>query len=125
MNKILRSIFRVFKPVIKIVYPGYFKYDTISYWVNREGPTYFDNYSVNFDHTAQAKEQEDTLLEEFKKLQFDSILEYGCGYGRILKLVEDAFPDKKIEGCDISPDQLKNSEKLLGKDSEVVTFLVD
>jgi ubiquinone/menaquinone biosynthesis C-methylase UbiE len=125
MNKVLRSILRQFKPIAKKIYPGYFKYDTISYWVNREGPSYYDNYSKNFDATQQAKEQEETLLAEFKKLDFSSILEYGCGYGRILKLVELELPEKKIEGCDISPDQLENSKKLLGENTKCLMFLVD
>jgi len=125
MNSILRKVLKPFKPVAKKLFPGYFKYDTVSYWVNREGPTYYDNYSVNFDNTEQARLQEEALMAELIKLNFDSVLEYGCGYGRILRLVENEFKGKKIEGCDISPHQLKNSENLLGKDSTCKLFLVD
>ncbi len=125
MNKFLRGILRQFKPVAKKIYPSYFKYDTISYWVNREGPSYYENYTRNFDPTQQAKEQEEALMTGIKELKFDSALEYGCGYGRILRLVEESFPGIRIEGCDISPDQLENSKKLLGEETKCLVFLVD
>lgn len=125
MNSIIRKILRPFKPVAKKIFPSYFKYDTIEYWVKREGPTYFDNYSVNYDPTNQAIMQQNVILEELEKLEFDSVFEYGCGYCRILKLVEDKFRGKVIEGCDISPHQLKNAEKLLGPDTTCNVFLTD
>lgn len=59
------------------------------------------------------------------KIEFSSILEYGCGYGRILNLVENEFPGKKIEGCDISPHQLKKAEEILGVNSRCNLFIVD
>lgn len=125
MNSILRKILRPFKPVAKKLFPGYFEYDTVDYWVKREGPTYYNNYSVNFDTTELARLQQENILSELKKLQFDSVFEYGCGYCRILKLVEDEFKGKVIEGCDISPHQLKNAEHLLGPDTTCNIFLVD
>lgn len=125
MNSILRKILRPFKPIAKKIFPRYFVYDTVNYWVKREGPTYYDNYSVTFDSTLTAKLQQENIIAELKKLDFDSVLEYGCGYCRILKLVEDDFKGKIIEGCDISPHQLKNAEKLLGKDTKCRLFLVN
>ncbi len=125
MNHIFRKILGPFKPLAKKIFPGYFKYDTVNYWVKREGPTYYDNYSRNFDNTLQAKLQEKTLLNNFRELGFDTILEYGCGYARILKLVENEFKGKTIEGCDVSPHQLRNSEHLLGKDTNCKLFLVN
>lgn len=125
MSSIIRKILRPFKPVAKKFFPKYFTYDTVDYWVKREGPTYYDNYSVNFDPTDVARLQQENIIAELKKLSFNSIFEYGCGYCRILKLVEDNFKGKVIEGCDISPHQLKNAEKLLGPDTTCKIFQVD
>lgn len=125
MSSIIRKVLRPFKPIAKKIMPGYFKYDTVKYWTKREGSTYYDNYSVNYDTKEQAKLQERYLLAEFRNMEFDSIFEYGCGYCRILKLVEDEHKGKVIEGCDVSPHQLKNSKHLLSKDTTCKLFLVD
>jgi SAM-dependent methyltransferase len=51
------------------------------------------------------KKQEEALVEFLKDLRFRNILEVGCGYGRILKLVGDSF-DARLVGIDLSRDQL-------------------
>ena len=51
---------------------------------------------------------------------FDSFLDVGCGYGRYLKGIEDAYaPLIRIAGCDISATQLCQAEKYLGAHSKV------
>ena len=39
----------------------------------------------------------------FESVDFESIAEVGCGAGRILQLMGQAFPDKVCMGFDISP----------------------
>jgi ubiquinone/menaquinone biosynthesis C-methylase UbiE len=125
MNSLIRKVLRPFKPVAKVLIPGYFKYDTVKYWTKIEGSEYYDKYRVNYDNTEQARVQEETLMAEIRMLEFDSIFEYGCGYGRILKLVENEFKEKQIEGCDVSIHQLNNSHNVLSKDTKCNLFLVD
>ena len=43
---------------------------------------------------------------------FSSVLEVGCGFGRITKLVLSQFPNiRKYTAMDISPHQIKNARE--------------
>jgi len=52
--------------------------------------------------------QETALVSYLKSLRFGSVLEVGCGYGRILKVIRHNFSARLI-GVDLSRDQLRNA----------------
>jgi len=82
------------------------KYKPIDYWTKR-GRKYKDD----FVHNEFFKIQENTLVDYLKTIQFESVLEYGCGFGRITKLLLDNFEFKRYKAFDLSEDQIKNAKK--------------
>jgi len=60
-----------------------------------------------------------TLLEELKKLEFDSLLEIGCNYAPNLSLIKKEYPDVKLAGIDINRDSILRAI-LRVKDAELV-----
>lgn len=53
---------------------------------------------------------------------FISVLEVGCGFGRITKLITEEFPTvERISAIDISPAQIENAKKYVNNDK--VNFL--
>ena len=57
-----------------------------------------DDISYNYKETK--------LLDTLKNISFDSVLEFGCGYGRITKLILDNFKVDNYVAFDLSPHQL-------------------
>ena len=55
------------------------------------------------------------MINILNQQSFESVLEFGCGFGRISKLLLENFPIKKYHGFDISPDQIENTRKLCSK----------
>ena len=128
-TRFLRKLYYPFKPflkpIIRWLFPGFLKYDTFKYWTMVEGPNYFYSWRIQHENTYLFKLQCKTFINELRKLEFKTILDYGCGYGRILKLIEINFPDRKLYGCDISKHQLKNAKTYLGNASKCVLFYND
>lgn len=61
--------------------------------------------------------QEQELIEFLKKIEFSSILEVGCGFGRITKLISENFPNiQEYQAIDISPDQIEDAKKAVNSD---------
>jgi len=77
----------------------------IDYW-ERRGATYEDE----FQRTTVFEEQEERLMTalraSYQRSPWDSILEVGCGFGRITELVRQEWPGVYIEAVDVSSDQL-------------------
>lgn len=79
------------------------------YWAER-GKTYAD----------EAKERgwwdaEDTpLIELLQTLEFETVLEVGCGYGRVGAAILRHFPAVRYTGLDISVDLILAAAKRLG-----------
>ena len=48
------------------------------------------------------------------KESFESILDFACGHGRILRVLKAAFPDAKLAACDINEDGVRFCEAELG-----------
>ena len=57
--------------------------------------------------------QEQVLLDILKqgKIPMRRVLELGCGYGRIARLLAEAHPNTEITALDLSPEQLANARQ--------------
>jgi ubiquinone/menaquinone biosynthesis C-methylase UbiE len=88
-------------------------YDPKNYWLSR-GKIYKDQF--NYDAGKQL--QEEVLSEYLKSLgHLSSVLEVGCGFGRITKLILSEFPEiKEYVATDLSPDQITNAKDYVKSD---------
>lgn len=88
------------------------QYDNESYWIMR-GKGYKDEFARHKLETERAfRYQEQRLVQELDNLKFDSVLEVGCGFGRITKLISERYQPKVYDAFDISPDQIDNAKRL-------------
>jgi len=79
------------------------KYNPQTYWTGEVGKTYRERFVYGAEYIAQ----EQRLIEFLKTLEFRSVLEVGCGFGRITKLMLEHFPQiKTYDAADISQDQI-------------------
>jgi 2-polyprenyl-3-methyl-5-hydroxy-6-metoxy-1,4-benzoquinol methylase len=81
-------------------------YETEKYWRKR-GKKYIQE-SENDGHRIQEKE----LVDYLKEIKFNSVLEAGCGFGRITKLMSENFDIKYYSAFDLSLDQINNAKTL-------------
>jgi len=70
------------------------------------------------------------FIDCLKGLKFKTVLEYGCGFGKISKLLIDNFDIDKYVGFDISSGQIKNAKNKNLKNatfhhSQILDFEVD
>ena len=83
-------------------------YKPVSYW-KEQGKTYYQN----FTYTPQFASQEYSLMNLLDTLDFRSVLELGCGFGRITRLISKDFPlIEDYVAVDISVDQLLNAVEI-------------
>lgn len=94
--------FGLYKKFKSKIYP----YKPYQYWYET-GKKYQDK----FEYSEYFKSQEKVLLDVLRELSFESVLEFGCGFGRITKLVLENFPVKRYVAFDLSPDQIQNAKK--------------
>jgi len=88
-------------------------YQPARYWRKR-GRVYRREFGAHSDETRRAfRYQETEFLEALRPLEFDSVLEVGCGFGRMLRLVADEFAPGRIAGVDVSRHQLQEASGLL------------
>ena len=81
-------------------------YNPIEYWRER-GKVY---YKGKFDY-PEIKLQEQFIVEALKPLSFSSVLEVGCGFGRVTKLVLDSYPGiAQYVAFDLSSDQVERAK---------------
>jgi SAM-dependent methyltransferase len=78
------------------------------YWLER-GKVYKEQFHYNKKFQLQEK----MLIDYLKKISyFSTVLEVGCGFGRITKLLLSNFPEiKEYVAIDLSPDQIANAKK--------------
>jgi len=93
-------------------------YSPTDYWTERGRV-----YQKEFVHSEESQEEEKALIDYLKTLSFDTVLEFGCGFGRITKILLENFPIKKYVAFDLSPDQISNAKKLC-KDFKNINFHV-
>jgi SAM-dependent methyltransferase len=53
------------------------------------------------------------------RMPFGNILELGCGFGRVTKLLAETFPKARITALDLSPDQLSNARRHCGEAANI------
>ena len=68
-------------------------------------------YTDNPYSKKEYKEQEQLILAYLKDLNFSSVLEVGCGYGRITKLIKQNFKIENYLATDLSDDLIKNASE--------------
>lgn len=82
-------------------------YDPDEYWARR-GKTYYDRF------THERYQEQETALVEVIRADWDTrdefdVLEAGCGFGRIGRLLTKNFPQITYRGFDLSEDQIRNA----------------
>jgi SAM-dependent methyltransferase len=102
-------------------------YNPSEYWHER-GKKYKENFRYNKNFVLQ----EDLLITYLSDNLFTSdvttksILELGCGYGRITKLLLTKFANmiKEYHAVDLSPHQIENAKKYVDSNNNKLTFSV-
>lgn len=92
------------------------KYDFKNYWT-KEGKEYFANYSKLDESIIKRYDTQARLIIKFlSDLEFSSVCEAGCGFGRITKRIIDRFniPKERFLAFDLSPDQINKARELVG-----------
>lgn len=93
-------------------------YIPFQHW-REEGKTYQKNFRPNKHHKLHEK----LLVHLLKQLEFSTVLEVGCGFGRITKLMVNNFKSiKEYDAIDLSPAQIENAKKYV--DSQLVKYQV-
>jgi len=91
--------------------------DAEKFWL-RKGKTWFlerKKWGPFFKRLVER--QQNTLMRYLDRLKFQTILEVGCGYGRITKLVLAKFPNVvEIKAIDLSPHQIKVAKTYVNDD---------
>lgn len=83
------------------------------YWSNR-GKTYKKEFRYNKNFELQEKILIDYLKNNLPSSSFSTVLEVGCGFGRITKLLLSNFPNiREYLAIDLSPDQIENANELI------------
>jgi len=83
-------------------------FDVNAYWLKR-GRGYATERLPGEYHRLQ----EQFLLSVLRDggLPMNRVLELGCGFGRITKLLANSFPQTEIVALDLSPEQLDNARR--------------
>ncbi len=86
-------------------------YDPQAYWQEAATNPDHQDHQSQFVYSDVFKEQEERLIATLETLEFASILEVGCGWGRITKLVHERWPDVPYTATDLSVDRIKAAAK--------------
>ena len=97
--------------------PGTFNVN--EYWLNR-GQSYVKEERL---YGPYHRLQEKFIFDVIRgaDLPKSRILELGCGFGRVTKLLAGQFPDSTVTALDLSVDQLNNARAYCGR-SQNITF---
>jgi SAM-dependent methyltransferase len=102
-------------------------YNPSEYWYER-GKVYKNNFKYNKDFVLQ----EEFIIKYLSENVFTpdkpskSVLELGCGYGRVTKLLLTKFPTliKEYLAVDLSPHQIENAKKYVDYNDDKLIFSV-
>jgi len=85
--------------------------DPREYWTLRGGHDYFREQEGQPNRSLRAR----WIAERISAYQPESILEIGCGYGKVIEGLRELLPHAMIVGIDFSPTQLYLARDFLGK----------
>ena len=97
------TLFNKSKKYFKSIQSLFTKFEPDKFWNNRGKLFYKNNPYSEKDY----KEQEQLILLYLKNLDFATVFEVGCGYGRITKLINQNFEIKDYFATELSPDLVK------------------
>ena len=83
-------------------------FDVNAYWIARGREYVAEKFPEEY-HRLQERFLIDTL--KTVGVPFRRILELGCGFGRITRLLADAYPEATITAVDLSEQQLQNARR--------------
>src|SRR5207247_7147067 len=85
------------------------EFDATTYWLKR-GKVYLEEEQ---NYAEYHRVQERFLLDTLRagRLPMQTILELGCGFGRVTKVLAENYPGADIVALDLSPDQLENARR--------------
>lgn len=85
--------------------------DQRDYWQDRGQVYYYEMLKDGYlNHEVF---YQDLLVDELKKLSWDSFFEAGCGFGWNVRRVKEEFSDKFVGGTDFSISQLLNAKDFI------------
>ena len=87
------------------------KYDNEAFWQGEFGKGYYNMYTQKQHYKDWMINHEKELVKFLKTIEFDSILEFGAGFGRISKVISENFNTDTYDAFDISSDQIQNAKK--------------
>jgi len=87
------------------------------YWIERGGQYIAEDFPAEY-HRLQERFLIDTL--KATGVSFQRILDLGCGFGRITRVLADHFPDATITAVDLSGEQLENARRYCEGRSNIV-----
>ena len=88
-------------------------YNPKKYWEKR-GKTYMSEQAIKAKDPINKKHQvivKSKFVECLKNIEFNTVFEFGCGFGLMAKLILDNFNIKEYVGIDISLGQINNAKK--------------
>jgi SAM-dependent methyltransferase len=96
------------------------EFNVNEYWLKR-GQTYFGERRLS---TETYRLQEQFILDVLnsKALPMGSILEIGCGFGRITRRLAQALPNAQITALGLSPGQLHNARDYCAEYADRIAF---
>lgn len=90
-------------------------------------PTYWTERGQHWEDEARRKgfwdAENPPLLELLDVLEFDSVLDVGCGFGRVGASILSRWPGVRYTGIDVSPDLIDGARKRLPSAELIVADL--
>lgn len=81
--------------------------DTRKYWVDR-GKTYIEEGRLGGQFY---KDQEQFFLQAVRNEMPMAVMEVGCGFGRLTRVMAESMPQTDFRGVDLSKDQIENARE--------------
>lgn len=86
-------------------------YNPTEYWQAAGTDTAHREHESRFVRADVFAEQERALLATLDGLEFKSVLEVGCGFGRITRLVSERWPEASYTAIDLSAERLASAQR--------------
>jgi len=85
---------------------SYLNYNPKKYWQKRGKKYVNESFNEKFEEKEESK-----FVEYLKNIEFNTVFEFGCGFGRMTKLILDNFNIDEYVAIDVSIDQINNAKK--------------